>query len=383
VTHLPFFLASFVWNYGLGMTWLAVPLYAHAQGLSGAEIGVLFSAPVAAQIAINLLGGAYVDRVGGRLIVLASCWLLALAGLELVFAQGFWALFAGQLLLVVARAAFWPANWSMATELPGDRSVQVGRLNAVTNLGQILGNASCGFILATAGFDASFLVLAAMGVASALLAQRTPTQSQAQVPGRGLFANYRQLLGLRVLYYAVMCAYLSALPFSLSMSFYPLLLQQFGYGEEASGILIALRAVGGIGAGLLVARFVKTGPDSYWPVYAGVSVALSVGLMPVTNHWLALGAFLLIVGVGSGMMTVYFQLTMGEMIAPRMRGSAMALGGLGWGVSHFSTPLAMGFLADRYGLVSGFYVLGVAAIAVSGVIAVLRHWAFVPMKAAQ
>ena len=41
-SHLPFFLASFTWNYGLGMTWLVVPLYAYSKGLSGAEIGLVF-----------------------------------------------------------------------------------------------------------------------------------------------------------------------------------------------------------------------------------------------------------------------------------------------------------------------------------------------------
>ena len=34
-----FFVASLAWNLGLGMTWLAVPLYAASQGLSNAEIG--------------------------------------------------------------------------------------------------------------------------------------------------------------------------------------------------------------------------------------------------------------------------------------------------------------------------------------------------------
>ena len=55
--HLSFFLASFTWNYALGMTWLAVPLYAASKGLSGAELGVLFSLPAVLQLAINLLGG--------------------------------------------------------------------------------------------------------------------------------------------------------------------------------------------------------------------------------------------------------------------------------------------------------------------------------------
>jgi len=54
----------------------------------------------------------------------------------------------------------------------------------------------------------------------------------------------------------------------------------------------------------------------------------------------------------------------------------MALGGFGWGLSHFSTPLAMGFLADRYGLVTGFYALGAAALGVACLVGVLRRWAF-------
>ena len=58
------------------------------------------------------------------------------------------------------------------------------------------------------------------------------------------------------------------------------------------------------------------------------------------------------------------------------RGSALALGGLGWSVSHLSTPLLMGFLADRYGIVTGFYVLGGFALACAVAIGFLRTWAF-------
>ncbi len=80
-----------------------------------------------------------------------------------MFARGFWMLFTGQVLLVLARATFWPATWSLASELPGERTTQMGRLNAFTNVGQIAGTVSAGFILAIAGFTASFLTLAAMG----------------------------------------------------------------------------------------------------------------------------------------------------------------------------------------------------------------------------
>ena len=55
---------------------------------------------------------------------------------------------------------------------------------------------------------------------------------------------------------------------------------------------------------------------------------------------------------------------------------ARALGGLGWSVSPLSTPLVMGWLADRYGIVHGFYAIGLFALACAAAIARMRHWAF-------
>ena len=162
--HQFFFLASLAWNFGLGMTWLAVPLYAHSEGLSNAEIGALFAAPVLAQVPLNLAGGAYTDRIGGRRIMLGACWASVVAGAWLMFAHGFWMLMLGQLALVLSRAAFWPATWALASELPGERGIQLGRLNAATNIGQIAGTALCGFLLAAAGFQPTFLALAGTGL---------------------------------------------------------------------------------------------------------------------------------------------------------------------------------------------------------------------------
>ena len=371
-----FFLASLVWNFGLGMSWLAIPLYAYSQGLSNAEIGALFAAPVFAQVPLNLAGGAYTDRIGGRRIMLGSCWATVAAGGCFIVAQGFWMLMLGQLALVVSRAAFWPATWAMATELPGSRGRQMGKLNAVTNLGQIAGTGFCGFLLAAAGFQVTFAALSAAGLvafAAGLATEARPTKSD---PRRRILGAYLPLLRERIIAYAVVCAYLSALPFSLSISFYPLLLAQYGYGEESSGVLVALRAVGSIGASLIASRFVRSGPQTLWPVYCGIAVALSVAFVPAWNHPAPIAFWMLVVGAGSAAMTLYFQITISEASRVEERGSALALGGLGWSVSHFTTPLIMGFLADRYGLVTGFYVIGALALACALAIAWMRRWAF-------
>ena len=371
-----FFFASLAWNFGLGMTWLAVPLYAYSQGMSNAEIGVLFAAPVFAQAPLNLVGGAYTDRIGGRGIMLGSCWATVAAGIVFIFAQGFWMLLAGQLILILSRAAFWPATWAMASELPGSRGVQLGRLNAVTNTGQILGTALGGFSLAVLGFKATFGILALIGVASFFSGLATRPGPAREPRATGVLAGYLPLLRHRIIQYSVLCAYLSALPFSLTISFFPLLLSSFGYSEESSGVLLALRAVGSIGASLLVARFARSGPETLWPVVCGVIVAASIGFLPAWNHVVPIALCLVLVGAGSAAMTLYFQITISEASRPQERGSALALGGLGWSVSHFSTPLIMGLLADRYGLVAGFYVIGILALACALLIAWARRWAF-------
>ena len=377
MSHPFFFLASLVWNFGLGMTWLVVPLYAASQGLSNAQIGALFSMPVVAQAALNLVGGAYTDRIGGRRIMLGSCWVIVVSALWFTVAQGFWMLMAGQVGLVVSRAAFWPATWAMASELPGNRGIQLGRLNAVTNVGQIAGGGACGFLLAATGFEATFATMAAVGVIAFVAGLGTRAAPRKPVPpGRKVLAAYGPLLRERIIHYSVLCAYLSALPFSLSMSFYPLLLAQYGYGEEASGVLVALRAVGAIAAGLIAARFVRTGPETLWPVVCGVGVAAAVGLLPVVNHVAPIGLWMLVVGLGSGAMTLYFQITIAEASKPEERGSALALGGMGWSLSHLSTPLIMGFLADRYGIVEAFYAVGVLALLSAIAVGFMRRWAF-------
>jgi len=377
VQHAAFFIASSAWNLGLGTTWLAVPLYAHAQGLSNSEIGVLFAAPVLAQAPLNLVGGAYTDRIGGRRIMLGSCWILIASGLWFALSQGFWMLLAGQFALIFSRAAFWPATWAMASELPGERGRQLGRLNAVTNFGQIVGTVLGGFVLAAAGFQAAFLALSVTGVVALAAGLATaPKPPRAVSSPRHPLASYLPLLRKRIMVYSMLCAYLSALPFSLSFSFYPLLLAQFGHGEGESGILLGLRAAGSILASLLAGRFVRSGPQTLWPVGCGLAVAASVGLMPTVNHAVPIAFWMLVVGAGTAAMTLYFQITISEASAAEERGSALALGGLGWSASHLSTPLIMGLLADRFGIVAGFYVLGAFALACALTIAVSREWAF-------
>jgi len=374
---LPFFLSAFAWNFALGMTYPLVPLYAHQLGMSGVGIGTLVAMPVLVQICFNLIGGAYTDQVGGRSLMLTSFLLTAGAGTAFFFAAGFWLLLFAQLLMVMSRAMYWPASWTLGSEMPGGRSLQMGRLNAITNVGQIAGMAGGGIFLLWFGFGPSFLVLAAMGAVSFVLGYRVPEKRKA--PGRKprrLFSGYAQLIRLRVFPFAIMCAYISALPFSLSFSFYPILFVEYGYASDATGTMLALRGIGSALAGLVIARYLDYSAKLAVPLACAIATALSVGLIASAREAWMIGALMVAVGLASGIMTLFFQMLISEISSADNRGSALALGGLGWGLSHFSTPLVMGYLKDHLGILPAFYIIGAFAFTWGLALIPMHRWAF-------
>jgi len=380
VARVPaFFASTFAWNAALGMTHILIPLYADHLGFSGVAIGSLVSAPVLVQIGFNLLGGAWTDRLGGRRLAMFSAAMFGVAGIVFAFASTYAALFAAQLCIIVSRAMFWPATWSLGSQLPGDRSRGLGLLNSITSGGQIAGTIVAGLMLAWFGFAAGFWTVALVGgaVASALMAAFVAPAPRAAAGGHPpILAAYRALARRPSIWFAVACAYISALPFSLGMSFYPLLLVGQGFSSDATGWMLSLRAVGSVAAGVGAAHFVRRADARSIPVATALAVGLAVLGAAAFDHPAPVGALLLLVGFGSGLMTLYFQLLISELSTLEARGSALALGGLGWGLSHLSTPLLVGALKDAFGIATAFYAMGAIASAWALLLAPLHAWAF-------
>ena len=204
----------------------------------------------------------------------------------------------------------------MASELPGARGVQLGRLNAVTNFGQIVGTTLCGFLLAAVGFQlirrhgrtGAIAFAAGLGTPGAAAQAPPGAPCARRVSAAAARAHHRLHGDVRLPVRAAVLAHHVVLSGAA---------RDYGHSEEASGILLALRALGSIGASLLVARFVRTGPQTLWPVVCGVAVAASVGLLPTVNHVLPIAFWMLVVGAGTAAMTLYFQVTISEASRPR------------------------------------------------------------------
>ncbi len=373
----PFYLSAFVWNLAHGMTNMLVPLYALDLGMSGFRIGSLVSVPVVLQLVFNLAGGAFVDRLGAKNILMASCCVSVLASAVFVVSEGYAGLMLGQCLFVLSRASFWPANWSLGSELPGDRSRNMGRLNSTTNAGQILGTAAAGLLIAAAGFKSSFWITALDGMLAFLLSAGIACRPAARSSRpAGMLRTYCSLARMPAMYFAMACAFLSVLPFTVTSSFGAILLVSEGYSSGATGWLLALRAVGAILAGVALAQMLRSAFDVRVPVVCCACMAAGMALMAVfTSGWL-IAVFLLLLGVSSGVLSVYFQLLISAVSASGERGSAMSYGGIGWNLSNMSVPLLMGIIMDGLGVRTAFTVVGVLLFVYALLVKPLFRWAF-------
>jgi MFS family permease len=360
------------------MTHVLIPLYAYHLGYSGVEIGTLVSAPVIAQIAFNMIGGAWTDRIGGKRLALLSCAMLGVGGTVFAFATTFPTLLLAQLCVIVSRSVFWPATWSLGSLLPGDRSVQMGRLNSVTSAGQIVGTVAAGLAIVHVGYAAGFGALAAIGgiVALSFMAAFAAPAHHAPAVRQPILATYARLARKPSIWFGLATAYMAGLPFSLSFSFYPILLVAQGFTSDEAGWMIALRALGSVFAGVTVASYVRRVSDRSIPVGAALVVAITVIAIALARGTAPISLCLFVVGLSSGVLTLYFQLLASEISTPETRGSTLAIAGFGWGLSHLTTPLAMGALTDAVGIHAAFYIFGAVAVLISIGLAPLHAWAF-------
>jgi predicted MFS family arabinose efflux permease len=251
-------------------------------------------------------------------------------------------------------------------------------LNSITSAGQIVGTAVAGLAIVHLGFGPAFWLLALAGGAlsvalMAVFAAPAPRKLSSPPP---MFAAYGVLARRPSIWFALMCAYISALPFSLSFSFYPILLVSQGFSSDAAGWMIALRAVGSVFAGVTAARFVRGVTNRSIPVASALVVGVTVVLVAAFGHPAPISLDFFLVGLASGVMTLYFQLLVSDLSSTETRGSALALAGLGWSLSHLTTPLVMGVFVDIFGIATAFYLMGAIAMSWGCLLAPIHRWAF-------
>jgi len=338
---------AFLGGVGGGVVFPILPVVGLDLGISGLMVGLILSANRITRLGFNPITGSLLDRFGARWPVAAGLAIEALGTLAFSVALSsdtpttwflagrvVWGI-GSSLLLVGALAAV------MAISPPERRGGMTARVRTAVSLGLPAGLVIGGLIADGISANAAFLTAAGLSVVGAVAAiwvmprqgQPQPQEWPSAVKTGRRREDWRRLFGnptLRIiwganalLFFAVSGVLLATL--AVMVDERQLYLLDFG-AEGSAGLFMAVLMAARAGASLLTGRYLDRSSSRtrlLLPAMTLVAAGL-VGLGQASHVGTAVAA-LLVIGVGSGGLTIPMLTLLGD-VAPRdLHGRALSI----------------------------------------------------------
>jgi predicted MFS family arabinose efflux permease len=251
---------------------IALPLHAYALTGSAIATGGVFAASLLPQVLFGSVAGVFVDRWDRKRTMVAADLLRAALLLPLLAVGSpdlLWLLYLVRAATGVGGLIFDPAESALLPRLVGEEQlVTANALNALNNnIGRLVGPVAGGLLYAGGGLPAVVIVDAASFALSAalIMAIRANARPERDEPVDGASAWGRMVnewraglrlvsqdRALRTIFIATGLGLLGEGTFSVG--FTPLVIDVLEGGAAGAGVLASAQAIGGLLAGVLVAR---------------------------------------------------------------------------------------------------------------------------------
>jgi len=168
--------ATLAWTSG-GIRGSAVPLFANSElGFDALQIGLLMSASSVGQLAILAPGGALLDRIGRRPVIIWSTVATAASIALLAVVTEAWMLVAVAVLFGAALGCLGIGPWTVLVDVvePRLRGTAAGIQRTVLDLGKVVGPIAVGALIDLFGYRIPFAESAVVVAACALVLRRLP-----------------------------------------------------------------------------------------------------------------------------------------------------------------------------------------------------------------
>ena len=347
--------------------------YAERLGADLTGVGVAVGAYSLTNLLLNIAGGALVDRLGRRRLVVTS--LLGVGATMLLYpmVSSVTMLIGVRLLHGVAGGVLVPAVFTAVADLSpeGGRGRSMGRAGAAIGAAAVIGPAVGGALRQLAGFEAVFLGVAALCVLGALIAglglPETSPQAGSRSGTRGALLDLLRDPHLRV-------AYGTAVVFTGAVgsmaAFLPVHVEGLGLPAASSGGMFTLFALAAVAlmlsrmAGLVELR------GAALPIVSGLSV-LAIALTALTAEPSALPTAVAatVFGVGFGLVFPAMSALVGAAAPPQRRGAAYGFFMAAYSLGFVVMPPLGGAVADRWSSLGPFAAAAVVCAAAAGVLA--------------
>ena len=366
---------------GLSMQMLARGYLAYDLTGSASLLGLITGAGALSMAALSLLGGAVADRANKKYLIqgfqASSAALALVVALLIAFnAVAWWHLMAAAVIQGTLFAFMAPARQAIIPDLVSKEQVNNAiALNAAgMSVVSLLAPALGGLVYAVAGPETVYVLVSVLTVGALLLTTRLPDcvsrgddssgpRPVAEITGEikaGVLYACRSQIVLVLLVASVGMAVLAA-PFQFMMP--ALVVDVYGRGPDAMGLLTAATGIGALVGSLAVASM-RSRRRGRLLIFASLATGLS--LLLVSAVPLFIGALLLMIPLGlaqTARMTLNQALLI-EHVEERYRGRVMSVFMLTWGLMPLGV-LPAGLLADWAGVQVSLAVMAALLIAVT------------------
>ncbi len=365
---------------GLSMQMLARGYLAYDLTGSASLLGLITGAGALSMAALSLLGGAVADRANKKYLIQAfqaSSATLALVvalliALDLV---AWWHLLIAAVVQGSLFAFMAPARQAIIPELVSKEQVNNAiALNAAgMSVVSLLAPAIGGLVYAVAGPETVYVLVSLLTVGALLLTTKLPDcrgrdadsepRPIAEITGEikaGVLYACRSQIVLVLLAASVGMAILAA-PFQFMMP--ALVVDVYGRGPDAMGLLTAATGIGALVGSLAVASM-RSRRRGRLLIFASLATGLSLLLVSAVPMFIAALLLMVPLGLGQTARMTLNQALLIEHVEERYRGRVMSVFMLTWGLMPLGV-LPAGLLADWAGVQVSLAVMAALLIAVT------------------
>jgi MFS family permease len=353
---------------------VVVPLYAATMSPSPVMFGLVFSATHFLPLFLSIHTGALMDRLGARKVLLVCTVMGAIIPLFYPAAPWIWALVFLQMFLGLSESMGWLGAQTMIGQYMHGRTVYAGRLSFIIRIGQFIAAPMAGVTWDLAGPWGAFALMSLWGCGSVICALMLPPRPvdatapaaepdwraklRALLPKPSDYVTAFRLLGVPAVVVIVLLGALMHVGNAVQGSFYVAWLNEMGLTGTAIGLLGPAAAIGAALFSLLTARLLRYVGGLWIALLALWAGILLICATPLFGTYLLLQIAMFLRSGANGLAQPLVITLVLRGAGRENQGKAIGLRGTANRVASILSPLAMGAIAQAFGLELSFYVVG-------------------------
>ena len=348
-----------------------VPLWVVTFGVSGPLVGLIFGARHILPLVLSIHGGALMDRLGTRRVILVFAVINALVPLLFPLLLNVWVAIGLQMIAGLATSMGWIGAQTLIGQVMKGDATPAGRLTLSLRFGHLVGPPLIGMAWDLAGPWGAFGVMSLWGLLEFFAALMLPKpdaldgKPRSRLTGRNLLSRWSdyvaafRMLAVPAIMFVAMITMLRNAGNTVQHSFYVVYLNDVtGLSGTAIGFLTSFAAViGGVEAlsvGALARRFTP-----HWLLLVTViGAAALIAVTPLLGSFVLLAVAMGLRGASLGISPPLMMSILSRAADKDSQGTSVGLRNTANRLTGVVVPISMGALVDFVGIENGFYLMG-------------------------